>query len=407
MLVIVRALRALPLASLVLLASCGGSGGAGQAPATTPIVIGEPAPAPDTVRFLNMAREANCADTRNRMYVIDNKFIFWDKAGNCADASYAHALFGGATAEPLCAAGDSIAGPMTRCADEAARPLFATIVRNLDARDLGLGPAHTVRELDVLPKDGSSIAFEQLAASASSGTGEAKNLVIRDAARLADVWAAHTSNLNPRPAMPRVDFDTHMVLALFGGTRGGCHEFGLRSVTVAGERLVASYSDRDVTAVALCTAMINSPMQMVAIKKSSASVDFVKSTADDIPYTELSRSGYSNYTEKAELVIRDGAAFDAVWARHVNGQTDKPVVNFERHMVIAVFGGAYSNGCHGLGIESIKRVDGKIHVSLVHSQPAPDAPIMCTQAIVFPAQMVVLEKSADEVSFSTQTRYYR
>jgi hypothetical protein len=281
MLVIVRALRALPLASLVLLASCGGSGGAGQAPATTPIVIGEPAPAPDTVRFLNMAREANCADTRNRMYVIDNKFIFWDKAGNCADASYAHALFGAATAEPLCSAGDSIAGPMTRCADEAARPMFATIVRNLDARDLGLGPAHTVRELDV-PKNGG-----------------------------------------------------------------------------------------------------------------------------DVAYTELSRSGYSNYTDKAELVIRDGAAFDAMWARHVNGQTDKPVVNFERHMVIAVFGGAYSNGCHSLGIESIKRVDRKIHVSLVHSQPAPDAPIMCTQAIVFPAQMVVLEKSADEVSFSTQTRYYR
>lgn len=405
---IVRALRALSVSGLVLLASCGGSGNPGQALAISPIVIGEPPPAAlDTVRYVSYAREAACADTRNRLYVIDNKFVFWDKAGNCADASYSQTLFGPANIESLCSTGDSIAGPVTRCSDEAARPMFSIILRNLDLKDLGLGPTHTVREIDVLPKDGSSYAFGTLAASPQSGVTETKNLVIRDAATLADVWTAHTSNVVPRPALPEVDFEKQMVLALFGGARSGCHEFDVQRIAVSGERLVVYYNDRDVTPVAICAAVVNTPMQMVVVKKTAASVEFTKWTPDLVPYSELSRSSYSNYAQKAELVIKDAAAFDAMWARHVNGQPDKPVVNFDRQMVIAVFGGGYSNGCHSMSIESINRFDGKIHVSVVHWQPAPESPVICTMAIVSPAEMVVLDKTAEEVMFTSQTRYYR
>ncbi|MES2320948.1 MAG: hypothetical protein V4633_01665 [Pseudomonadota bacterium] len=409
MLSIVRASRALPVVCLALLGACGGSGSSGQPPVGLPIVIGEPPPAAlDTVRYLAVARDAACADTRNRLYVIDNKFVFWDKAGNCADAAYSHTLFGATNIEPLCSLGDSIAGPMSRCNDESARPMFDIIVRNRDARDLGLGPSHVVRELEVPAREGSSLAFEALAASPSSGVNVAKNLVIRDAATLAEVWSAHTSNLVPRTAMPKVDFNTHMVLALFGGARGGCREFGLQRVTVGSNaRLLAWYRDRDVTSVAVCTAMLDTPMHMVAIKKSDASVAFVKQSDDPVAYSALSRSGNSAMTQKAELVIRDAAAFDAMWTRHVNGQPDKPVVNFARQMVIAVFGGpGYNNGCHGMAIESIDRAGGKIHVRVVHWQPGPASQLMCTQAILFPAEMVVLDQASEEVSFSTETRYY-
>lgn len=408
MLSIVRALRALPVACLVLLASCGGSVDPVSPPMANPIKVSEPPPAPlDTVLYVATARTADCADTRNRLYVIDNKMVFWDKAGNCADASYSRILYAPSRIEPLCSIAETIAGPMTRCNDEAARPMFETILRNLDLKDLGLGPTHTVLEIDVLPKDGSSYTFGALEAWPQSGVKEAKNLVIRDAAKLAEVWTAHTSNVFPAPDLPKVDFEKQMVLALFGGTRSRCHEFGVQRIAVIGERLVAYYNDRDVTPVALCAAVINAPMQMVVVKKTAASVDFVQWTLELVPYSFLSRSSYSNMTQKAELVIKDGAAFDAMWARHVNGQPDKPAVDFDRQMVIAVFGGGYSNGCHSMSIESINRFDGKINVSVVHWQPAPESSVICTMAIVFPAEMVVLDKTAEEVMFTSQTRYFR
>jgi len=94
-----------------------------------------------------MARTSPCADTRNRLYLIDQKLVFWDRAGSCADAAYAQTLFDGAVDHQLCSFHDSIAGPMKGCADSRFGTLFDTIIANADKADLGLGPAHRVRAI--------------------------------------------------------------------------------------------------------------------------------------------------------------------------------------------------------------------------------------------------------------------
>src|SRR5215468_8520052 len=77
---------------LVLLMSATGCGGA--QPVKTL--------APEWAPFVEMARQAGCADIRNRLFVIDQTLVFADHAGNCADASYSQTLFGKTIDRVLC-----------------------------------------------------------------------------------------------------------------------------------------------------------------------------------------------------------------------------------------------------------------------------------------------------------------
>jgi hypothetical protein len=98
----------------------------------------------DLSSFKDMAKTASCADTRNHLFLIDNQFILWDIAGDCADASYSQTLYDRTPDQVWCTNHDSIAGPMKNCQDEQYRAMFDTITANLDQPDLSLGPDHTV-----------------------------------------------------------------------------------------------------------------------------------------------------------------------------------------------------------------------------------------------------------------------
>jgi hypothetical protein len=122
-------------AALLLLAGCvGGSG--------------EPDSKVNLAPFKKMAKGAWCSDTRNRLFLIDGQLVFWDKAGECSDAAYVEALYGRTHDQRLCVLRDSIAGPVKDCPDASYEEIFDTIVANLDEPDLGLGPEHTVEQVN-------------------------------------------------------------------------------------------------------------------------------------------------------------------------------------------------------------------------------------------------------------------
>jgi hypothetical protein len=106
-----------------------------------------PPQAPDLEAFKAMARAADCADLRNRLFLIDGSLVFWDKAGQCSDAAYAQSLFGATVDQLICRAQDSIAGPRKGCRIEGFTTLFETMLAHLDEPDLGLGPTHTVEPI--------------------------------------------------------------------------------------------------------------------------------------------------------------------------------------------------------------------------------------------------------------------
>jgi hypothetical protein len=98
--------------------------------------------------FRELARNASCADIRNRLFLIDRQLVFWDRQSNCSDAAFAHTLYGRRPTQPICNLEDTIAGPREWCLSAGPyRYVFSTIIANLDQPDLGLGPGR-VKPID-------------------------------------------------------------------------------------------------------------------------------------------------------------------------------------------------------------------------------------------------------------------
>lgn len=101
----------------------------------------------DLAAFKALARTGGCADIRNRLFLIDDQLVFWDRAGRCADASYSQTLHGSTPDQVLCVSHDSIAGPIKKCSDARYQNMFATLTTHLSMPDLGLGAEHTVQPI--------------------------------------------------------------------------------------------------------------------------------------------------------------------------------------------------------------------------------------------------------------------
>lgn len=397
---IARALKALPLAGAMLLASCGGGSGdstpdnqhAGpgiEIPAT---------PAPSVALFIARAQQANCADLSNRLYIIDQKYAFTAVTGKCGDASYAYELFGATPDIRLCSKADSIAGPQMSCSDDKVKALFETIVANLDKADLGLGSAHKVEAISIPLKDG-QLVFESIAANAFSSVHSERKVVVKDANAFAALWAEHTAGRTGQPVTPVVDFRAKMVLAAFGGQKNVCRDFGIRRVGVSGGKIVAALEDRDVSAATLCVAAVTAPMQMVVVDRSDAAVEFAAFSQERLPFRELDNEPRTILTSKMQVVIKDAMNWEQLWKAHRPGDA-APAVDFGKQMVVAVFIGDRSNGCYGARIDGIFRAAGKLNVNVVE-QLAKRGNI-CPQAFVQPYAMVVLDRSDEPVEFWQQ-----
>jgi len=104
----------------------------------------------DLTSFKAMAQQANCADKRNDLYVIDNHMVFWAKEGACFDASYSYVLYGKTPQERFCQSADSVVGQMKNCDNQSYQEIFNTILNNKDEKDLGLGILRTIQRISLV-----------------------------------------------------------------------------------------------------------------------------------------------------------------------------------------------------------------------------------------------------------------
>ena len=107
----------------------------------------EPGPDFDLEPFKEQARNSDCADIRNRLFLIDEAMVFSEQEGNCVDAAYSQVLYGTSPDEVLCFRRDSVGGVQEGCNDNSISQMFDTIVANLDRPDLGLDPDHQVEQI--------------------------------------------------------------------------------------------------------------------------------------------------------------------------------------------------------------------------------------------------------------------
>jgi hypothetical protein len=399
-----RVMRAVPLAGALVLASCGGGDSATPTPAqqaSQGIAVGEPnGGAPVVSEFVKLAQGQSCTDFHNRLYVIDGKQVFWDRAGNCPDMGYSQTLYGYAPEQLLCQRADSIAGPRTFCADDKSRALFDIILQNLDKPDLGLA-GHKVEQVAMLPAAGTAIAFETVASSLHSAITQSRTSVVKDAAALNALWAEHAKFQVPAPDAPKVDFSHQMVLAVFGGgLPNPCHSMGINRVASTGDKIVVEYAEYDMTPVRICTQMVIEPMQLVVVERSDAPVEFVKTKAVSQGFATIGQSTRSGVSEPRNVVVKDAAAWAALWAQHAGPQADVPPVDFASQMVAGVFLGKQPNGCYGTTIQRVSLAANKLTV--LHADSVPGMGVMCTLQITTPAHLVVVDRTDAEPVFGKE-----
>lgn len=125
----------------------------------------------DTQPFVRLAQAETCAEMANRLFVIDEAAVFWDRRGVCGDdARYAWILFGKTVDDILFLQVDST--PLFVYCDGPSHPgsvreLIETILGNLDEDDLGLGTDHVVREIAVPPTEEPQCSSESSAVTAA------------------------------------------------------------------------------------------------------------------------------------------------------------------------------------------------------------------------------------------------
>ena len=403
-----RAATTLPLLCAMLLTACGGGSSGAVGVTSSPqvsqgIAVGEPAPGTTplvTTEFVKNARAADCTDFRNRLYVVDNKYVVWDRSGNCPDNGHALTLYGANPDKALCTQADSIAGPRTTCTDESVRSLFDTIANNSDQPDLGLGQTHTVEEVTFAPAAARS-QVTRVIQDSFSNIKDARNVVIRDAEALERLWNEHFDGRGRVMAPPKVDFEKDMVVGVFlGDGKGGCE-----TVTITGARLengkgVVEYVAEDLAGPAvMCIAAVTQPMDLVVTKRIDGDIGFVAGVKKG-SFASIEHSLNSLVTEPKQVVVKDQAALNALYAEH---SRDKKLltVDFSTKMVIAVFAGQKPGGCYDYQVSNVYEANGKLVVTVTETVPGPL--VLCTANITSPADFVEVDRSDLPVDFLTRT----
>lgn len=375
---------ALPLFTL-LLAGCAGP---------------RPLPVLDPASFIALAAQSPCANGGNRLFTIDQRYVFWDRGPSCQDQVLR--LYGASAAAPLCLQVTSATGPYTSCTEPAARAMFDTILANRQAADLGLGAGHAVAALALVPETAVNLVFSTVAQEPFSGIHQARTAVVRGAVAWERLWAEQHAGRTPLPPRPSVDFSSQMLVAVFAGDVKGCHELAIRRVNVRGINVVVEYEGRDITPSTLCLSAITQPMHVVAVPLIESDVVFRQITPGRIDFNTIDRSAYSRIQEPMNVVIRDADSWAALWHRHTGTTGNVPAIDFRTTIVVGVFRGVLPNGCYATEIVDIYVAGSGMNVARVDTVPSAES--ICTLALVTPAHLVALQRSDQSVLFSAERR---
>lgn len=376
------------------ISGCGGSGKLAEVPASPPLA---------TTDFVALASGASCANLRNRMFVIDQKQVIWDKAGSCADASYQLTLFGNTTKDVLCSSFDSIAGPKTSCTDTQYRSLFDLISKNLDKADLGLGSAHKVTQLAVPPGASWAMSFTPVYAPLYYGSAPA-NVVIKDLAAWTNFLAA--AQIKPVfTALTEADFSNKMVVGSFFKSPNNCSVTQIVKLSSNGQKMTVEYTDQERISARSCDANSNlasTPMNLVMVDKLELPVEFVNVNSAQIAFSNIDFGGLPQDLSPAfQGTIKDSAS----WADYLakRGNLAVPNIDFTKDMVIAV--NLSLGGCKSFDGINVWRSAGKLNVA-ARILDIADPKIACTADFIQRTQLIQLERLDDVVEFSTVRGYF-
>jgi hypothetical protein len=99
-----------------------------------------------------------------------------------------------------------------------------------------------------------------------SGIDSELYTIVTDAGAWADLWKCHSSNVDPPPALPAVDFSREFVVGAWWGDKpDGCYRLDISSVTLLGDDIRVLVNSRQVDGA--CIQVITQPHDIHAVSK--------------------------------------------------------------------------------------------------------------------------------------------
>ena len=103
-----------------------------------------------------------------------------------------------------------------------------------------------------------------------------KRIVVKDPKEWETVWSAMVGNRSPKPETPKIDFGTHMVIAVFMGVRStGGYSVAITDIADLNGKRVVTVKTQNPARDAMLTQALTSPYHVVLVAKTSLPVGFV------------------------------------------------------------------------------------------------------------------------------------
>lgn len=119
-----------------------------------------------------------------------------------------------------------------------------------------------------------------------------------------------------------------------------------------------------------------------------------------VPFETVDQGDHSGIRGERRVVVRDGAAWAALWAEHGAGRTpppELPEVDFSREMVVGFFWGEKPTAGYRVEISEVLAEAGRLVVRVEVGSPPPGAPVV--QVLTQPHHLVRLPRSELPVEF--------
>lgn len=367
-------------------------------------------PVPDVLNggvsaeFIDKVKNASCSNLRNRLFLIDQKFVFWDRAGSCSDAAQTQTLFGNSTRTILCTGNDSLMGPKVMCEDESARTLFLSIIANRNKADLGLGSGYRVKQFDVPPGVSIPLAFtsyqpyENLSSSATQ-----RQYVIKDDAGWRNFWNTVVGRQVP-VVFGGLNFAKQMAVGVLTSSTntGVCASIDILKANSNGQKLSLEYTEDNGHGNGFGLACYagwanNAHMNLITLERNDLYPEFIDVSDKLIKYVVLD-NGYSNtygITTPQNYVIKDQATWEKLWSKHSVNKSNMgtpAVLDFSKNMVIAVFLGSTGN-CRTIIDMKVWRSEGRLNVA--HRDSSSGFAVPCDSRDVNSAHIIQVPRFDD------------
>lgn len=117
-----------------------------------------------------------------------------------------------------------------------------------------------------------------------------------------------------------------------------------------------------------------------------------------LPFTVVEQGNHSSFTLAKQLILTDAAAWESLYAIHKPAERSRPpAINFNSHMVLAIFIGEQYTGGYAVTIASLEQQPNKLLVHFVITAPKPGQ--TTTMALTQPFIMITTARVPSPIVF--------